>query len=361
LGKVRQLTQQTQKTLNKFYYNPTLSSSLGGYDNLKHKTRNIPSGEVKEWLSSQDAYTLHKKVNRKFLRRPTIVNGSGIQYQADLIDMQKYSDENSGYKYILSVIDVFSKFGWCLELRTKNGREVSGALEEILTSSPCEVLQTDKGKEFYNASVRNLLQKLRVRHFSTENDDIKASIVERFNRTIQSKLYRWFTYTNSNKWSSVLRDITTTYNNTRHSATKVSPNDVKQSNPEDIWLNLYAQHSLRKYKKNQLCVNDFVRISKYKHIFAKGYDKNWSAEIFVIDKIEQTNPVTYRIRDQKDEKIHGTYYADELQKVVLPKSFIIDDILSERKVGRGKEYFVSYRGYPSKFNEWISSKQLTKL
>lgn len=347
--------------LTQLYYKPTLPSSLGGQQHLHDKAADIPQQLTKEWLSTQDAYTLHKTARKNFLRRPTIVSGANVQYQADLVDMHKYSAHNSGYNYILTLIDVFTKFGWCVPLKTKQGKEISKELGKILSESPCKDLQTDKGKEFYNSSVKTLLKKLHIRHFSTENDDIKASIVERFNRTIQSKLHRWFTYTNTYEWTQVIDDITKGYNATKHSATKNSPKDAAKANQEDIWLNLHFRESLQKHKKNDINVNDPVRISKYKHVFAKGYDQNWSSEVFFVDKIEKTFPITYRLRDQKEEKIHGTYYANELQKVSLPKTFIIEDIIQERGNKRNKEYFVSYRGYPSKFNEWISAEQLIKL
>ena len=361
MGKIRQLNKEVTRKLQDLYYNPSLPSSLGGQANLQHNAPDVPSSKIKEWLLSQDAYTLHKKVNRKFKRRPTIVSGANIQYQADLIDMSKFSKHNTNYKYILTVIDVFSKFGWCKPLKTKHGSEISLALQGVLTLNPCKDLQTDKGKEFYNKSVRKLLERLAINHFSTENDDIKASIVERFNRTIQSKIYRWFSYKNTNNWINILQKITDGYNATKHSVTKVAPNDVKKFNQEDIWLNIHLQEGIPTHKRSELQVDDPVRISRYKHIFEKGYDKNWSTEVFLIDKIEHTRPITYRLRDQKNERIHGTYYFNELQKVALPKVFLLDDIIKEKGIGRKKEYLVSYKGYPSKFNEWITHKQLINL
>ena len=299
-----------------------------------------------EWLQTQDPCTLHKSVRKRFPCRTTIVNGYGEQLQADLIDMQKFKRENNGCSFILTVIDVFSKISWTYGIKSKTGTNVAAALKKVLA-----------GKNFYNASVKSILEKYHITHFSTENDDIKAAIVERFNRTLQSKLHRWFTKSKSHRWIDILDDLTESYNNSYHQSIRMKPVDVNQKNSEDVWLNIYGnlQHD---HKQANLKINDPVRISKFKHVFSKGYDKNWSSEIFFIDKVHQTSPVTYSIRDQMNEKIVGSYYKYELQKVSLPDTFEIEEILKTRKIQGKVQYLVKYKGYPMKFNEWIYQSQI---
>ena len=116
----------------------------------------------------------------------------------------------------------------------------------------------------------------------TRKDDIKAAIVERLNRTLQSKLHRWFTKSKSHRWIDILDNLTESYNNSYHRSIRMKPIDVNQTNSEDVWLNLYGnlQHD---HAPSNLEMNDPVRISKFKHVFSKGYDKNWSSEIFYLD------------------------------------------------------------------------------
>ena len=342
------------------YFNPKKSTSYGGKFHLQYITKNhkkLSKQKIEKWLESQDAYTLHKNARKRFPRRPTIVGGYGQQVQADLIDMQKFKSENDGYSFILTVIDVFSKFVWTCGIKNKTGSVMARALTKIFHQEKYHHLQTDKGKEFYNAKVKSVLETNNINHFSTENDDIKASIVERFNRTIQNRLHRWFTKNKSQRWVDVLSDMTDAYNNTYHRSIKMKPVEVTRKNSEDVWLNLYG--NLQYTSKNtRIKVNDTVRISRFKHVFSKGYDKNWSTEIFSVNKVNQTSPITFILQDQLGEKIAGTYYLHELQKVAVPEEFEIEEILKTRKNKRKIQYLVKYKGYPSKFNQWIDKTQM---
>lgn len=341
------------------YFNPSnrgsLSSKQSFLKELKGKRyRTSPS----DWLIGQDAYTLHKGVRKTFSRRRVVVSGIDDQYQADLIDIHKYKSANHNHHFILTVIDVFSKFAWALPLKNKSGKEVSKALSHIFQQRKCRSLQTDKGTEFYNREVKQVLKKFNVHHFSTENDDIKASIVERFNRTLQKKIHRWFTRHKTSNWDAVLDSVVEGYNRTPHSSTKLAPIKVTHENEEDVWHTLYAPTSPQNEKRPVFDVNDSVRISKYKHVFSKGYDTNWSSEIFLIQKVLPTHPVTYQLRDQNDEHIVGSYYEQELQRVKPTDIFIIEEVITRRKRKGKTQYYVKWKGYPSSSNSWIDEAQL---
>lgn len=318
--------KKNKRSLERSYYAAEQSGSLGGVTGLKYalqrKKKKFKNATINKWLQSQDTYTLHKPVFRKFKRRSTIVSGLNDQFQADLIDIKKIKKHNSNFQYILTVIDVFSKFGWARALKSKEGTEVAKNLKDIFEERKCRAIQTDKGREFYNSNVKQLLKGKGITHFSTENDDIKAACVERFNRTIQSKLHRWFTKSKSLQWVKVLPKLITSYNQTVHRSTNESPANVTHKNEEDVWQRLYS-HLSSPSQKSKFTKKDYVRISKFKHIFSKGYDANWSTEIFLIDNILETDPLTYQLRDSNGEKIHGTYYEKELQKVTPSKQFLI--------------------------------------
>lgn len=344
------------------YYSPNDQGALGGFkgltSSLKSKKKHFKSSTVKKWLQSQEAYTIHKPLTKKFARRRTIVSGINDQFQADLIDMQKFKKTNSNHSYILTVIDVFSKYAWAVPLENKGGKNVANKLQKIFSQKVCRSFQTDKGREFYNSEVKHILQNKNIHHFSTENDDIKAACIERFNRTLQLKLNRWFTKTKTFKWIDVLEDLVKAYNNSYHSSIRMSPKDVSHENEEDVWIQLYSDQSTP-LTKSPLKIGDVVRISKYKHVFSKGYDANWSTETFFICKVLPTVPLTYELKDRMSEKIQGTYYLKELQKVYTTNKYDVEKVISERKIDGKTQFLVKFKGYPNKFNEWVDKRNIS--
>ena len=145
--------------------------------------------------------------------------------------------------------------------------------------------------------------------YSTFNEG-KSVVAERFIRTLKNKLYKHMTATGKNVYYDVLDDIVNKYNNTKHSTIKIKPKDVKDDNNR-IYID---EHNKRSARYN---VGDSVRISKFKNIFAKGYTPNWSREIFIINKINDTVPYTYNLKDLNGEEIIGSFYDRELLKTKL--------------------------------------------
>ena len=144
--------------------------------------------------------------------------------------------------------------------------------------------------------------------YSTYNED-KSVVAERFIRTLKNKLYKHMTTTGKNVCYDVLDDVVNKYNNTKHSTIKMKPINVKDNNKR-----VYTDEHNEKYSRFK--VGDRVRISKFKNIVAKGYSPNWSKEIFIVNKITDTVPYTYNIKDLNDEEIIGNYDR-ELQKSIL--------------------------------------------
>ena len=144
--------KQRKKSLDKHYYNAKEVGSYGGVKPLSTKTK-LKTDSVREWLRTQDAYTLHKPVRYKFPRRKVIVGGLGHQWQADLVDVSKLSKYNKGFKFLLTCIDVFSKKAWVIPLKDKSGSTLLAAFQSIPDPLPLK-LQTDKGSEFTNRKVQ---------------------------------------------------------------------------------------------------------------------------------------------------------------------------------------------------------------
>lgn len=299
---------------------------------------------------------LHKPARKNFKRRSVIIKGIDDLWQADLIDIQKYSKENKGFKYILVIIDALSKYAWVAPLKTKTKEEIQKAIQTIIAESGrCpKNLQTDLGKEFYNSLFKKLMYKYKINHYSTFSTK-KASIVERLIRTLKTRLYKYFSLHGNYQWvGNNLESIVRSYNNSIHSTTKFKPNDVNVRNEHLVKQNIYNSQRKRLPCRNKYKVGDKVRISKYKTHFSKGYTPNWSTEIFKIIKVNATNPVTYLVEDMHKEKILGSFYEYELQKTKFPDIYLIEKVIRRNK----NKIFVKWLGLSEKENSWITSDKL---
>ena len=173
-----------------------------------------------------------------------------------------------------------------------------------------KVAQFNDGKEFYNDGVKTLLEKHEIKYFSTKSDK-KAAIVERFNRTFKTVMWKYFYSKGTYKWIDVLDQLVYNYNNTKHSTILMKPMDVNRKNEDEAWTTLYGhiytESSLPKFK-----VGDMVGISKYKSAFTKDYEANFTEELFKVIKVIRGNPNVYKIEDLEGEPIIGKFYEEEL-------------------------------------------------
>ena len=262
--------------------------------------------------------------------------------------MQQFSKWNKGYKYLLMVIDVFSKYGWIVPLKNKQGETVRKAFQSIFKDgrNP-EYLWTDKGTEFYDKNMKDLLGKNKITPYSTENEE-KSSVVERWNRTIKNKMWKQFTIQSNTQYLDVLPKILKQYNNTKHSSIKMTPTEAsKKKNEGLVYFNLYGDME-QLSSKPKFKIGNKVRISKHKRrTFDKGYTPNWTEEIFTVDKIQYTNPITYKLKDLNNEPVLGRFYEPELLKA-KQDVFRIDKVLKRNY--KRMLALVKWKGYPDKFN-----------
>lgn len=297
------------------------------------------------------AEELHKPVRKKFRKRRVWVPGVDHTWAADLVDMQAFAKENKGVKYLLAVIDIFSKYGWLVPLKNKTGVAVAEALDDIIKSGKRkpEKLWVDKGKEFYNRHVQAQLP-----IYSTENEE-KSSVVERWNRTMKERMWKYFSANNTSRYIDKLDEMVDAYNNTEHSSIGMTPVEASDPANEDVVrLNLYP--SLPPARKPSFAVGDRVRIPRKKGTFEKGYTPRWTEEVFTISEVLYTNPVTYRIVDYEGEKIEGSFYEPELQKTTQ-EVYRIERVIRKR----GKKALVKWLGYPESQNSWVDIDALQDL
>ena len=306
---------------------------------------------------AQLANELHKPIRRKFEKRRVIITGKNSKspidntWTADLVDMQPYSRWNKGYKYLLTVLDVFSKYAWVIPIKDKKGETIKNAFKGIIINRKPTYLWTDKGKEFYNSTFEDYLKENGITLYSTQNEE-KSSVIERFNRTLKGKMFKEFTMKNNTIYTDILQNIVEEYNNTYHSTIKMKPKEASMKKNESItYLNSYHSKAPKKLKKPFFKIGDKVRISKYRGIFDKSYKGNWSEELFIIKEIQPTIPITYKIKDLLDEDIIGSFYEQELQRADQ-EIFRIENVL--KKDYKNRKMFVKWKGYPNKFNSWVA-------
>lgn len=342
--------------LHKNYYDVNKEGSYGGIRPIERKNTDISHKKVTSWLEKERPYTLHKPVRYNFHRRRVIVGGLHEQWQADLVDLSKFAKENDNYRYLITVIDVFSKYAYVRPLLNKKGNTIKHVFAKIFKEGRTpRSIQCDKGGEFINGTFQSFLKEQGISLFTSQNEDIKACIVERFNRTLQQKMYRVFTARHSHKYIDVLPNIVATYNVSYHRSIGMPPREVTHDNSEVVWHRLYSPREKDWSTPSEvLDKNDHVRISKARKTFHKGYLPQWSEEIFRVDHLCKTNPITYVIKDVRGRIIEGAFYKEEIQRVQPPKLYDIEAILDKRTRGRKTEYLIKWLGYDPSFNSWES-------
>ena len=322
--------------------------SVSVYENAKR--RRIEAPQWKKQLAKELLRPKRNRFNRRHIYSPSIDD----TWTADLADFEKFKRVNRGYRYILVVLDTFSRYAWARPLKQKTGAEVANAFEDIFQKSGrrCKKLFCDRGTEFYNVNLRRVLEATNggIQLYSTNNEP-KASIAERFIRTLRGKIESNYILTQSTVWYDILPQLIHEYNTTRHRTIKMTPEEAsKPENSETVYENLMSRDNESSAVK--FVAGDKVRISVHKRMFEKGATANWSEEVFEVSEILPTRPITYKLRDLAGEDIQGGFYNQQLQKTDLD-IYRIDKVLRKRKSNGVNEVLVRWSGYPDKFNQWL--------
>jgi Integrase core domain len=351
--------------LSTIYYNtshPAAFSTLNAlYDAVN---RSISKTVIAQWLEKQKTYTLHRPKRKRFPRNFYNVNNIADLWQTDLICWENLAEYNDEYKYILVVIDCFSKFAYTVPLKSKNADTVVGAFKKIFDDVKLTPIRmsSDRGKEFLNKKFQSLMQKHEIKFDVVEDDQNKACIAERFIRTITTLIYKYFTAENTLRYIDVLQQLTHSYNNRKHRSIGMAPSAVHDGNILEVYHNTMRN---RKFvnKPPKCQVGDHVRVTRNKHIFSKNYTPNYSHEIFIVRKVILRNPIVYKLKDLMGEKITGVFYEPEIQKVAYNENddFFIDKVIDTKKKGRSTLALVSWVGWPEKFNSWVDYKDIKNL
>lgn len=299
-------------------------------------------------VKEQVVEELHKPARKHYKRRRVVIKGLNDLFQADLVEMIPYAGLNRGFRYILVVIDTFSKYVWASPVKRKTGKEVATAMLKVLQTLTPRNLQTDMGKEFYNEAFQKLMAKFNINHYSTYSN-LKASIVERCNRTLKNMMWKQFSLQGTYKWLHLLPKIVHQYNTTKHRTTGLKPAEVNRKKAAQLLRTVYNRVKTIDPRKPKLRIGDHVRVSKHRAAFSKGYTPSWSNEVFTVAKVRLTNPTTYLLEDETRQQIKGGFYEQELQKTQYPDVYLVEKVLKRK----GDQLYVKWLGLDKQHNSWI--------
>lgn len=363
------MADKLEEVLNRLYNNPKYPSAFAGINQLwneaKKEIPKLKRKDVVTWLQGSRTYTIHKPRRINFPRQKTIGAGFLTDVHVDLADFQKISKKNKGANFALVAIDVLSKRVFCVPIKSKRSTDMVNAFKDLFSQMPMKPIRifSDKGKEFTNSELKNFFKEEGVEKYTANSTTVKASLAERAIRNIKQRLYRYMSEKQTLEWISALPMIIDGINKSKSRVHGMRPIDVNFDNAQEVWEKIYGPKSnlirpaIKKYPRYMK--DDFVRMSRNKGVFHKGYYPSWSDEILEIEKVKRQNPIRYKVRDDKGELFDGYFYEPDLQKVKKDESttYRIEKILRKKKDKDGNIlYLVKFFDYPNP--EWIKDNDI---
>lgn len=356
--------------LKEIYYNPVSASAFSSSERLlreaKRKGIDVNKKDVDIFLSSQFPYTLYHRYVKRFKRNATVAMSYGDLAQADLVDVTRYAGKNKGIKYLLTLIDVFTRLSFVEPLKTKSGIEVCNALERIFRVYRPNNLETDAGKEFLNRHVQSLLQSLFVNYFVSHNEAIKCSIIERYQRTLMQKIEKLMCSKGNQEYIKDLNSVVEGINRSHHRTLGMSPIEAANSDKQTIFRKLYGCDNERELLKHQarkkfrFTLGDHVRVPLVRQAFRKGYMQTFSDELYKVVQQKKTGErPTYVLENYDGERVRGSYYEPEMVLVSNSDLYRVHILRTRMKKGK-KEYLVRYVNFPDQ-KEWIPASRLESI
>ena len=334
--------------------NPGAYSGISGFK----KNNKFSDEEIKKDLLGEDAYTLHVPVIKKFEREKFMVFNIDNTWQIDLADVSNLKNKSFGqnYGFLFCAVDTLSRYAWVQPIKTKHASETRDALEKIFkdTKRRPKIMYSDSGNEFKGEFTKYLKSSNIIQKFTKSVH--KASIAERFNRTLKEKLYRIFTKQGNKNYVKILQDLLYNYNHSFHGSIKATPASVSTKEAEEAAFKaLYGDfHSPDNSITFKFKIGDYVRTQVDKSIFSKGYVAGWTKEIFVISQQVPTNPPKYIIKDLVTlEEDANYYYTQELQKVTRSEfPYDVLEVVDETR----DQILVKKINSDNDQEQWISKK-----
>ena len=350
------------------YVTPGEEIAFGGR-NLVAKNTNLTSEEAnRNILSYNYSYGLHRNYRRPKFFNPYFVNSPRQQVQCDLIDIKRLKQDNDAVQYLLVCIDIFSRFCWVQTMKNKSALVCKTALENVLEEmDPLlpSIIAVDRGLEFENGPVRQLLRNKNIKMIHPTSPTSKAAYAERMNQTLQNLIYKYLTEKQTNRYVNVLQNLVHTYNNRPHrSLNNKTPSyaerDINIPTMRSIlWENRAKVIKTGRKMKPRFQVGDRVRIRKEQRVFDRGYNEKFTAEYFEVTSVNHRLPIpTYTLKSLDDgEVVAGDFYGNELQ---LTKGDVwkVEKVIKRRKRGRRNEVFVKWLGFGNRHNSWVDERDI---
>ena len=325
---------------------------------FKHFNRSIPISKIKKWLLASDTYTLHRQPRAPKPRNPTYAYYKRYQFQIDLIEIGKMANVNDNYRYLLTAIDIFSRYAFVEPLKNKTASVFLKGFKTIVKKArqlPRKIL-ADRGSEIKNRLFKDYCRRNGVTLLHTDNFE-HAPFVERFNRSLKSLMFKYMTSRGTDRFIPVLQSLVKTYNSRVHRMIGMSPAEAEKArNAPKVRMKQEEAYGKIKRRPPKFKKGQTVRISKLRAQFDRGYEKQFTEEIYKIRRVFTRLPVpTYELETlDGDETLEGNFYANELTLTKPPKVFNIEKIVKRKKDKRTgqKLVLVKWEGY--KNPSWIA-------
>ena len=210
-----------KKYLKDIYFNPANPGAFAGPEKLyrivkQENVYKISRNKIKQCLQDQDAFSLNRPLRRKFKRNRIVPTQCDAQWDMDLADVSNLEKYNDGIKFLLVVIDLFSRYLWVQPLKGKTHQDILKGLQDILRQGrKPESARSDKGSEFVNRWVNKFMKGLDINHFTSQNKT-KANYAERVIRSLKNLMYRYMFHNQTHRYINVLQDLVSNYNSRPH-------------------------------------------------------------------------------------------------------------------------------------------------
>ena len=360
-----------KSNINDEYFAENAHSFGGKYRLVNHfgkRNKKI----IQDALDENDIYSRFKQFKKLRYYSPVYVYRKRQLLQADIVFFNKkiqekeWSTDNDGFKYLFTCIDVFTKFAWIFPLKQNNCANAIRCFKEIVKNSAGKIenVQTDFGSEFKCKELKQYFKKENINHYFSKSDR-KCPVVERFNLTIQSLIYKMMEKGMTLRWIDMLKPAMKIYLSRKHRSISLSPLDGELAkNHQKIrqkYLQKYVKASLKK-KKPKFKIGDTVRIYHGKTKFERGYLEKFTGEHFIIAKVYDNLILPrYELSDWEGQLLkNGIFFENELVKY-NPPEYVNSSIIDKKGKGKNLRYLVKYQGWPSVFNEWKKASELKTL
>lgn len=331
---------------------------------------NISEHQAKSILEHCDSYNRHREYKQPRVYNPFYVHHRREQIQADLIDVSKLADSNNNIRFLLLLIDIFTKRVWICPLRNKSGGSVNAAVTAWLNvlDTPPKMLGTDRGLEFKNRQVQHTLSEKGVEWLPL-GGTMKAAVAERANKSIQILLYKYLSANETVRYAGQLQSLVETYNNRSHRSLEgMTPMEADKVENEGrvqaIHHSRYEKLARQRRERLPFKVGEVVKIKTLPGKISssnRAYAEQFKGEYFRIVRINRTLPVAmYYLRSMDTEEIiDGGFYAQELQRQ-RGDVYKIEKVLQQR-VRRGKrELLVKWKDFGERWNEWVPESDVVQ-